>query len=252
LKRTNLLALLALGTMAALAVFSQADALQSTKTYKTVYLTVVVTPSPAPVVMNRAMPHAQPARARSVAVAPAIARLVAEPYGGPLRVASSGSSWDVAPSGLMIAQAITAQPTPVPVRFVAKPDPNAQYLHVVPHTSVLNAPYGTTTFTCAYEVFTYYTTIHSLIDWAYGTTNTSQPGTYPMMNYPTTSYLSWAVPDLSATWHPFANSGTPGEKTWGGTAGQSQQHCVDLQIVVPNSQPSGSYPAVVQYTLVVN
>ncbi len=252
MKRTNQLALLALGTMAALAVFSQADALQSSKTYKTVYLTVVITPSPAPVVMHRAVPPAEVAPVRGVAVAPGIARLVADPFGGPLQVASSGSAWDVVPSGLMIAQAVTAQPTPVPVRFIAKPDPNAMYLHVIPHTSMLYAGYGTTPFACAYEVFTYYPTTHSLVDWAYGTTNTTATGTYPMMNYPTTSYLSWAVPDLAATFHTFANSGTPGEKTWSGTAGQSQQHCVDLKIVVPNSQPPGSYPAIVQYTLVVS
>jgi hypothetical protein len=113
-------------------------------------------------------------------------------------------------------------------------------------------PYGTTSFACVFEVFTYYPTIHYLTDWALNTTNTAQTGTYPMMNYPTTSYLSWAVPDLAATFHAYANSGSPGERTWAGTAGQTQQHCVDLTIIVPNTQPSGSYTAWAVYSLIVS
>ncbi|MDB5040085.1 MAG: hypothetical protein JWN27_811 [Candidatus Eremiobacteraeota bacterium] len=253
--RTNLLALLALGTMAALAAFSQADALQSTKAVKQISVTIIITPSPAPVVMHRSAPVDAPPT-HSVAVAPAIMELVADPFGGPLLLASSGSVWDVPPSGLMIAQAITAQPTPVPVRFNAKPDPNAAYFRIIPHTSVLNVPYGTTTFACVFEIFTHYTTAHSLADWAWGTTNTAQAGTYPMQNNPTTSYLSWAVPDLAATFHAYANAGSPGEKTWSGLAGQTQQHCVDLTIVVPNSQPPDPTPpyynATAQYTLIVS
>jgi hypothetical protein len=256
LTRTNILALLALGTMAALAAFSQADALQTTKTFKIESMTFLITPSPAPLVMHRSAPPADAAPARSVAVAPAMARLVADPYGGPLQVAFSDSAWDVPPSAMMmIAQAITAQPTPVPVRFNAKADPNAIYLHLVNHMppgNVLAVPYGTTLFPCAFEVYTYYTTSYYLTDWAWGTTNTTATGTYPMMNYPTTSYLSWAVPDFAATFHAYANSGQPGERTWSGLAGQTQQHCVNLSIVVPNSQPPGSYPAAAQYTLIVN
>jgi hypothetical protein len=252
LKRTNLLALLALGTMAALAVFSQADALQTTKTFLYEPITIQITPSPAPVVMHRA-PQAEAPLARSVAVAPAFARLVTDPYGDPFQVASSGSAWDVTPSGLMIAQAVTAQPTPVPVRFNAKPNPNAIYLHVVPHTAFpLQVPYGTTPFACVFEVFTYYPTSHFLTDWALNTTNTAQTGTYPMMNYPTASYLSWAVPDFSTTFHTYANSGSPGERTWSGLAGQTQQHCVDLKIVVPNTQAPGTYTGWAVYSLIVS
>ena len=251
MKRTNLLALLALGTMAALAVFSQADALQTTKTYLYEPITFVITPSPAPLVMHR-MPRAEAPPARSVAIAPAKSRLLADAYGGPLQVASSGTAWDVAPSGLMIAQAITAQPTPVPVRFNAKANPNGIYLHIITHTSSFNVPYGPSTFACAFEVFTYYPTSHYLTDWALNTTNTVQTGTYPMMNYSTTSYLSWAVPDFSSTFHPYANSGSPGEKTWSGAAGQTQQHCVDLTIVVPNTQAPGTYTAWAVYSLIVS
>ncbi|MDB5093401.1 MAG: hypothetical protein JWO85_1502 [Candidatus Eremiobacteraeota bacterium] len=254
MKRTNLLPLLALGTLAALAVFSQADAVQTTKTYLYEPIPIYVIPSPAPVVMRRA-PRAEAPPARSVAVAPAFARLVADPYAGPSQFASSGSAWDVAPSGLMIAQAVTAQPTPVPVRFNAKPNPNSIYLHIVPNGAVslpLQVPYGTSTWPCVFQVFTYYPTSHFLTDWALNTTNTAQTGTFPMMNYPTVSYLSWAVPDFAATFHAYANSGSPGERTWSGTAGQTQQHCVDLKIVVPNTQASGNYTAWAVYSLIVS
>jgi hypothetical protein len=60
------------------------------------------------------------------------------------------------------------------------------------------------------------------------------------------------VPDLAKSFRPYNNAGSPGETTWTGTAGQSQQHCIDLSIVVPNSQPAGVYTAAVQYNLLVN
>ena len=251
MRRTNLLALLALGTVAALAVFSQADALQTTKAFKEEVLTIVVTPSPSPLAMHWPMHQRGAAPARAVAVAPAIARMVADPYAGPLQVASSGAVWDVAPGPIMIGQ-LSAQATPVPVRFVAKADPNALYLRIIPHLTELDVPYGTTTFACVFEVYTYYTATYILTDWAYGTVHTVQAGSFPMLNYSTTSDLSWAVPDFSATWHPYANSGTPGEQVWTGLASQAQQHCVSLQVVVPNTQAPGTYTATAQYTLIVN
>ena len=61
------------------------------------------------------------------------------------------------------------------------------------------------------------------------------------------------MPDFAATFHAYANSGSPGEKTWTGIANQTQQHCVDLTVVVPDSQPPGTYTATApQYTLIVN
>jgi hypothetical protein len=243
--------------MAALAVFSQADALQTTRAYKEEVITIRITPSPTPLAMHWPM-HLPGAAERAVAVAPAIAKMVADPYAGPVQVASSGTAWDVGP-GLpyMLAQAV-AQPTPVPVKFVAKPDPSALWLKIIPNIPAngeLDVPYGTTTFPCVFKVFTFYTTTYTLVDWAYGTV-ASGSGSYPMENYPTTSYLSWAVPDFSATFHTYANSGPPGEKVWTGLASQSQTHCIDLKIVVPNSLPPDPnppyYTAIAQYTLYVN
>ena len=252
MRRTNFPALLAIGILAALAVISQADALQTTKAFKEEVLTIKVTPSPSPLAFHWPAAPANAAPAKAVAVSPRIARLAADPYAGPVRVASIGTLWDVAPRGVVIAQATSAQASPVPVQFVAKADPNANFLRIIPHLSELDVPYGTTVFPCVFEIYTYYTTAYQLSDWAYGTTSSGGGGSYPMMNYPTTSYLSWAVPDFAATYHTYANSGSPGEKVWSGLAGQAQQHCVNLQVVVPNTQPPGIYTATAQYTLIVN
>jgi len=250
LRRTNFAALLALGTVAGLAVFSQADALQTTKAFKEVVLTVVITPSPAPVGFFRQRPAPSAAKP---AARPEIARLVADPYAGPARIASSGVAWDVAPGGVLIAQVPPVQASPVPVQFVAKPDPNSAFLRVIPHTGELDVPYGTTVFPCAFELFTFYTTRHQLTDWGYGTkTQNPPPPTYPIENWPAVSYLSWQVPDFATPLKAYNNAGSPGETTWTGNPGQSQQHCIDLTIVVPNSQAAGVYTAAIQYNLLVN
>jgi hypothetical protein len=248
LRRRNVFALLALAVLAALTVVSQADALQAQKAYKEMIVTVIVTPSPAPVgfMPHYAAPPSAPAPAQ-------IAQVLADPYGGPAQIASSGAAWDVAPGGPALIAQSTAQPTPVPVQFVAKPDPNANFLRIVPHTPTINAGYGTTVLPCVFEVYTFYTNTYKLLDWGYNTTKTggANSGTFPIENYSMTSYLSWAVPAFSPAFTPYNNSGPPGETTWTGVANQGQQHCIDLTLVVPNSQPAGTYTAVVQYNLYV-
>lgn len=240
-------ALFALAVLAVLTVTSQADALQAQKAFKEMTLTVTVTPSPAPLGFVKPSPLAPPPAA---AVAE-VTRLLADPFAGPARVAFAGAIYDVAPGGgVQVAQAI-AQPTPVPVQFVAKADPSAAFLHIVPHTPAVSVPYGTTVLPCAFEVFTFYTNTYTLSDWGYGTLKTGAPATFPIENFPTVSYLSWAVPDFGPTFKPYNNAGPPGETTWTGAKNQSQQHCVDLTIIVPNSQPAGLYTATVQYNLYV-
>lgn len=242
----NLLGLLALAVLATLTVVSQADALTGLKTYKLVTIDVVVTPSPAPVGYTAPASSAYP-----------------NPFAQRTQVASSdAAAWDIAPGGgalplpLMIAQA-TAQPTPtIPVQFVAKPDPNAQYLHVIPHEPPAGfaAAYGTTVYPCAFEVYTYYTNSYMLQDWGYGTNKTAgaNAGTFPIENYPTVSYLSWTVPDINpAKVTPYWNQGPGGETSWTGAVKQAQQHCIDLTLTVPNAQPAGSFTAVVEYALYV-
>ncbi|HEX3466751.1 MAG TPA: hypothetical protein VHT05_01470 [Candidatus Elarobacter sp.] len=243
--RRNIFALGALVVLAVLVVVSQADALQAQKAYKEMTITVTVTPSPAP-----PSSFVQPPAAAATAQ---VAALLADPPAGPAQIAYAGPSWDVAPGGgIQIAQ-VQVQPTPVPVQFVAKADPNAAYLHIVPHTPSLNAGYGQTVFTCVFEIYTFYTTIYSLTDWGYGTLKTGATPYFPIMNYPTTSDLSWTVPDLAPTKvTPYNNSGPPGETTWTGTANQAQQHCINLTLNIPNSQPPGIYTATIQYNLYVN
>ena len=235
----NLFGLLAFAVVAMLAFASQADALTGLKTYKEVVISIQVTPSPVPVVWfapkNPAMP---------------------DPFVRTVQIASSGSAWDVAPGApVMIAQS-SAQPTPVPVQFVAKPDPNAAFLRVIPHppaAGFFSVPYGTTVLPCAFEIFTFYTNSYKLQDWGWNTTKTggAASGTFPVENYPTVSYLSWAVPDFGPTFTPYWNQGPGGETTWVGAVRQSQQHCIDLTLVVPNAQPSGSFTATIQYNLYV-
>jgi hypothetical protein len=242
LRRPNLLALLALAVLATLTVVSQADALTGLKTYKLVTIDVVVTPSP--------IAYAPPKKSQYPSLAAPRVQIAA----------SSTAAWDVAPGGgdaalpLMIAQ-ISAQATPVPVQFVAKADPNAQYLHVIPHEPPggFAGAYGTTVFPCAFEIYTYYTNSYRLQDWGYGTNKTAgaASGTFPIENYPTTSNLSWAVPDFGPTVTPYWNQGPAGETTWLGAVKQAQQHCIDLTLTVPNAQASGSFTAVVEYALYV-
>ena len=235
----NLFGLLALAALAILTVVSQADALTGLKTYKEVVISIQVTPSPAPVGWLAPKKQTLP-----------------DPFVGNVQIASSGSAWDVAPGApVMIAQS-SAQPTPVPVQFVAKPDPNAAFLRVIPHppgAGYFSAPYGTTVFPCAFEIFTYYTNSYKLQDWGWNTTKTGggNSGTFPIENYPTISDLSWAVPDFSPTVTPYWNQGPGGETTWVGAVKQAQQHCINLTLVVPNSQPAGSFTATIQYNLYV-
>lgn len=251
MRRTNTVALAALAVLTFLAGFSQADALQSLRATKNVVINVVVTPSPPPVAfLHRAAPAPAPAVPATAALA--FAKLLEDPFAGPRTIAASSTAWDVAPGGgTMIAQS-TVQPPPVPVQFNAKPDPNAIYLHVILHTPDLNVPYGTTVFPCAFEVYTFYDkATYALNDYGQGTSKTGT-GTYPIENFPASSYLSWAVPDFSPTFHQYVNSGAPGEKVWTGLMNQAQQHCVDLSIFVPDSLAPGAYTAVIQYNLLVN
>ncbi len=241
--------------VAALAVCSQADALTGLKTYKIVVINIVVTPSPAPVGL---FPPAKGALPAPVAVAKADVSVAPplQPLPEPFQIASSGTAWDVAPGAPFEIAQSTVQPTPVPVQFVAKADPNAAYLQITPNppgSGYFAASYGSNTFPCAFRIMTYYTNSYHLQDWGYNTNKTSggSSGTFPIENYPTTSYLSWAVPDFSTPFTAYWNQGPGGELTWSGAVKQSQTHCIDLQLTVPNTQPAGSFTAAIQYNLYV-
>ena len=246
--KRNIFALLGLAVLTVLVATSQADALQAQKAYKEMTLTVTVTPSPMPTGGFFFAPQSA-APPSAVAVAE-VRRLLADPL-ATTQIAFAGPAYDVPPgSGVQIAQ-VSAQPTPVPVQFVAKPDPSAAFLRIIPHTPAISAPYGTSVWPCAFEVFTFYTNTYSLSDWGYGTLKTGATPFFPIENYPTVSDLSWAVPDFGPTVTPYNNAGPPGETTWTGAKNQSQQHCVDLTLTVPNAQAAGTYTATVQYNLYV-
>ena len=242
MKRLNLLVACAFVVMTMFVVVSQAQALQMLKTYKVYNVNIIVTPSPTPV--GFVAPPPEPGAVNPGGLA--FAQAFYASFGRGLRDNANGYAGPDA----VIAQT-TVQPTPVPVSLNPQADPNAAYLQVLPQTPILYAPYGTTTFPCAFKIMTSYPSVgYALTDWGYGT-KASGSGPFPIMNYPTTSYLSWTVPDLSATVHAYSNSGSPGQTTWTGTANQTQTHCIDLTLTVPNSQPAGNYSASVQYNLYI-
>jgi hypothetical protein len=214
------------------------------KTLKVFSINFVVTPSPTPIGFV-APQHKTPAN-----IAQATA-LTANPYGGPVRVAMGPSAYDVPMFGPQPPM-VLAQSSPqgaVPVQFIAKPDPNATFLHFVPHQTTLFAGYGLNpTYICAFEIYGFMTSTWKIVDWGFNTV-ASGTGTFPIENLPATSFLSWFAEGVSTTTKTVYNGGSPGEVTFNGVANVSQQHCIDLTLNVPASTPAGTYTASIQYTL---
>jgi hypothetical protein len=214
------------------------DALQSTKAFKQVTLTIVVTPSPIAFIPG-------PSRAR-LAQAQA---LIEDPSRGRIQVASI-AHFDTPQQSMVIAQA-TPQGN-IPVTFNAKPDPTAQFLHIVPHTTTLLAAYGANTYTCPYEVFATFATTWKVTDWGNNTV-ANGTGPFPVENFPTTSFLSWDIPSIgNTTMAAFSNSGSPGQNSFTGVAGVTQQNCINLSLTVPANIAAGFYTASIQYNLIAN
>lgn len=215
------------------------------KTLKVFTINFVITPSPTPI------GYIAPAGVQKTNIARANA-LVANPYGGPRRVAMGPSSYDVPMLGRIAPPMVIAQATPqgsVPVQFVAKPDPNATFLHFIPHQTTLNAGYGLNpTYICPFEIYAFMTATWKVVDWGFGTV-VNGTGPYPIENLPTTSFLSWFAEGVSTQTNTVYNGGSPGEVTFTGVANVSQQHCIDLTLNVPASIPAGTYTAAIQYTL---
>lgn len=234
MKRFAFLALLAVAFVAAFAQ-NPAEALQSLKAYKILLINVVVTPSPTPIVFNNGpRPNANAARL-----------LVADPSRGAVQMASI-SNFDV--------PIVVAQATPqgnIPVTFNSKPDPTSAYLKLLPSSFSINAAYGANTYTCPFQIFGYYSTTWKITDWGYGTVS-SGSGTFPVENYPTTSYLAWNLSSVTSSFTNYANSGSPGQLTVNGVAGVSQTFCVNLSLTVPSSLAAGNYTAAIQYNMYAN
>jgi len=240
-------ALLWLGFLALVCAFGggeSAYASELNKTLKVFTINIVVTPSPTPVGFI-APAHKQPS---NIAKAEA---LTANPYGGPTRVALGPAAFDIPMLGPAAAPMVVAQSSPqgsLPVQFVAKPDPNATFLHFVPHLAVLNAGYGANSYTCVFEIYAFMTSTWKVVDWGYGTVS-SGTGTFPIENLPSASDLSWSAEGVSTAFDTVYNGGSPGEVTFTGTANVSQQHCIDFKLTVPTSLAAGTYTAAIQYTL---
>jgi hypothetical protein len=258
LRNAHRFGLLGLVVLGALAAFSQADAVQATKTYKVVELQFTVTPSPAPTVGAFFLkPKAATAQV-AAALSAAGSVLVADPLAGPAQLAYGGPlSWDVAP-GVMIAQT-QAQPSPVPVQFNAQADPNAAYLKIVPGSAgySFDVPYGTTLESCVFTITTDYTTAYELTDFGYGTAASGGTSVFPIYNYPTVSDLSWTAeavvptPSPTPSWTPMYNEGAPGQTVWSKAANVSYTGCISFKIVVPTTLAPGTYTAPIEYNLQV-
>jgi hypothetical protein len=257
LKNAHRFGLLGLVVLGALAAFSQAEAVQATKTYKVVELQFTVTPSPAPSVAGF---FAKPKAPAPIAAAPLASEdaLLADPFAGPVQLAYGGPlSWDVAP-GVMIAQ-VQAQGSPVPVQFNAQADPNAAYLKIVPGSAgyTFDVPYGTTLESCVFTITTDYTTAYTLTDFGYGTAASGGTSVFPIYNYPTVSDLSWTAeavvptPSPTPSWTAMYNEGTPGQTVWSKAANVSYTGCISFKIVVPTTLAPGTYTAPIEYNLQV-
>lgn len=221
--------LTAFAVLAVLAAFS-GRASATTQQYAVKYLsvTVVVTPSPAPVVLFSPGRAVRGAGTQVRGLARSVVRA-----GGPT----------------MIAQAVTGQKN-LKVQVTTKADPYGAYFKIVPSAVELDVPYGTTTFTCPFKIFAYFAYKWQVTDWVYGSV-ANGGGLFPTFSYPATSDLSWFVEGVSSAYTPYTNSGSPGQAVFSGAAKVTANDCIDLKITVPNSQAAGSYSATIQYNLMV-
>ena len=234
------LVLVAVAAMAGIVVSQprhRAEAVSATLyTSKIVPLTIVVTPSPTPV-------GYLPSTMNSGAS-----------FGSVVARADSHNQLAFAPLSM---PDVVAQATPqgsVKVNFTVKADPSAQYLHVVPVSTTMQAGYGPNTFTCVYQVFAHFQTYPWYVtDYVQGS-NQSGGGAnngFPTYNYPTASLLQWEAETITTSFAAFSNSGTPGQTAFSGPAGSTKTVCFDLSFNVPNNIPAGTYQTAIQYNLFV-
>ena len=211
-------------------------------TQKTIVVNFTVTPSPVaftpahPPTAAVAVAAAEHAPERPAGASPRILPLVPTLIG-------AGAGVGI---GLPSPEIVAATQGNVPVTINVQADPTATYLHIVPKTPNMNAAYGLNNYSCAFQVYAYYTTTWRVTDWVQ-----SGNGGFPTYGYPTTSQLSWYAETISTAYTAFANSGSPGQLTWNGVAKVAQTVCMDLKLNVPNSIAAGTYAAPLLYTLVV-
>jgi hypothetical protein len=233
------------------ALGSQARALTTTFAQKQITVNFTVTPSPTPIGYVPTSTSATAVAAARAARGSAAENRIAV-YMFPSNPLDRLMAFVPIRMGDMVAQ--TPPQGNVKVQFTVKLDPKFANFHIIPHTTSLNAGYGSNTYTCAYEIFAKYTTAWNVTDWVYGSNTTG--GTaglngFPTYNYPTTSQLSWLAETITTTFKPFANAGGPGEQTFNGAANTSKQVCIDLTLNVPNTVSAGTYQSTIQYSMIV-
>lgn len=217
----------------------RADAITAQYTYKTIMVNFTVTPSPVAYTPPRsarpAVAEAAPPKARPAGASPRIVAFMPALFG-------AGAGFGVLPPA---AETLAALQGNVPVSINVQADPTAKYLHIIPLTPNLNAAYGLNTYSCAFQIYGYYTNTWRVTDWV-----ASSVG-FPTYWYPTASQLSWLAEGITTTYTAYANSGSPGQLTFNGVANVAKTVCIDLQLNVPATTPAGAYSAPLQYTLVV-
>jgi hypothetical protein len=222
-----------------LTVLSQkgADATSVQYTAKQLVITIVVTPSPI-----SALPHSLPA-----------SKVIAQDNQYPivqLAHKTARQAGNISYHKDFLVALATQGNTPVKIN--TKADPTAAFLHLTPNNFTLNAAYGANTYLCAYRVFAQYPTQNwEVTDWVYGTTASGGGGVFPTWNAPSTSNLSWLAEGITSVYATFSNGGSPGQKTFSGNKGTSQNACIDLSLTVPNGTPAGTYTTVIQYNLIL-
>jgi hypothetical protein len=223
-----------------------AQAITVTLTTNQVTVTFVITPSPSPVGYVPGSSAALQTIARQPAPSPAY---VVPTFDSMLAYTPSQMSDALGP--MVVAQA-TPQSS-VKVNFTVKLNPNYQYFHIIPgSTMTMNAGYGTNTYTCVFQVFAHYATAWTVGDYTYGSNTsggTSGFNGFPTYNYPTTSDLAWLAETITTSYKAYANGGPLGDAAWHGTAGSTNTVCVDLRLSVPATIPAGTYSATLNYYL---
>ncbi len=226
--RLRLLGAALVGAAALVGFGLRAEATTVQYTTKVVSISVLVTPSPAPVgflspqrAVRTALRRRELARAVPQAAAP-----------------------------LVVAQVTSSQKS-AKVNVTTKADPTGAYLKISPNNLALSAQYGTNTYLCAFKINATFVYAWKVTDWVYGSSS-GAAGVFPSYDYPTTSDLAWSAEGFSTKYTSYANQGSPGELAFSAAANTSKSVCIDLKLTVPNTVAAGSYSTAIQYNLYVS
>ena len=232
--------LLVVGILAAAVIVSApGNALTyATRTFKTVTVNIVITPSPVAYIPTQTIGREDAAAFTSALHGDDTRSTIAF---DPIMLGDAGS--------LTLAQSSQSS---VPVTYNVLTDPNFAFLHINQTMSTLDAGYGANTWICPFSVYAHYTTAWEVSDYVYGSNNkggTAGLNGYPTFNYPTASQLQWKAEGITTSFKAYANDGAPGEVVFTGAAGSTKTVCIDLSLNVGSNIGAGTYQATLQYNL---